>query len=69
MAIISALRRLLDRRVDLMVVDGDPGVRIIALTWQGDSTGRGVERTLPIDSNDNDLLRILDEIEAALPVS
>lgn len=67
MPIVAAWRRLLDREIEVMVVDGDPGVRVIALSWQGVATGPAAERTLRIDSGNDELLRALNEIEAELP--
>lgn len=67
MPIVAALRRLLDRNVEVMVVDGEPGVRVIALSWQGTKTGPSAERTVKTESGNAGLLQALTEIEAELP--
>lgn len=70
MPIVAALRRLLDRKIDVMVADGQPGVRIIAMTWKGTdfglTVGPGAERTVSTDEGNAGLLKALSEIEDEL---
>lgn len=66
MPIIAALRRLLDRDLEVMVLDGDPGVRVIALSWHRDRAGPSAERTVQTESGNAGLLQALTELEAEL---
>lgn len=70
MPIVAALRRLLDRKVDVMVADGEPGVQVIAMTWlcttSGPTVGPAAVRTVPTEDGNAGLLKALVEIEAEL---
>lgn len=63
MPIVAALRRLLDRDVEIMLVDAEPGVRVIALSWQGTATGPSAERTVQTESGNAGLLKALTELD------